>query len=76
MAVVEDVWSRVSRLSAFKDGKRVQDKMKNFLRSFIYDYIDLDLKEFKLGARKLIFQIRLRTSLPFWNRIKETTLCS
>ena len=53
MAVVEDVWSQVSRLNAFKDGKRVQDKMKNSLRSFIYDYIDLDLKEFRLGRKKI-----------------------
>ena len=53
IAVVEDVWSQVSRLNAFKDGKRVQDKMKNSLRSFIYNYIDLDLKEFKLGRKKI-----------------------
>ena len=49
MAVAEDVWSQVSRLNAFKDGKHVQDKIKNSLRSFTYNYIDLDLKEFKLG---------------------------
>ena len=50
MAVAEDVWSQVSCLNAFKDGKHVQDKIKNSLRSVTYDYIDLDLKEFKYPA--------------------------
>ena len=49
----EDVWSQVSRLNAFKDGKYMaQDKIKNSLRSSAYNYIDLDLKEFKLGRKK------------------------
>ena len=53
MAVAEDVWSQVSRLNAFKEGKHVQDKIKNALRSFMYSYIDLDLKEFRLGCKKI-----------------------
>ena len=53
MAVTEDVWSQVSCLNAFKDGKHVQDKIKDSLRCFTYNYIDLDLKEFKLGGKKI-----------------------
>ena len=30
-ALAEDVWSQVSRLNAFKDGKHVQDKIRNSL---------------------------------------------
>ena len=53
MAVAEDVWRQISRLDIFKQGRYVQDKIKNSLRSFTYNYIDLDLKEFRLG-RKII----------------------
>ena len=53
MAVAEDVWGQVSRLDIFKEGRYVQDKIKNSLRSFTYNYIDLDLKEFKLGHKKI-----------------------
>ena len=31
----------------------MQDKIKNSLRSFTYSYTDLDLKEFKLGRKKI-----------------------
>ena len=53
MAMAEDVWRQVSRLDIFKEGRYVQDKIKNFLRSFPYNYIDLDLKEFKLWCKKI-----------------------
>ena len=57
--MAEGVWSQVSRLNAFKDGKYVQDKIKSSLRSFTYNYIDLDLKEFKLGRKKIDILNRL-----------------
>ena len=41
MAVAEDVWRQASRLDIFKQGRYVQDKIKNYLRSFTYNYIDL-----------------------------------
>ena len=31
----------------------MQDKIRNSLRSFMYSYIDLDLKEFRLGPKKI-----------------------
>ena len=43
MSVAEDVWDQVSKLNNFKEGRYVQDKVKNSLRSFTYNYIDLDL---------------------------------
>ena len=46
MAVAEDVWDQLSRPDMFKEGRHVQDKVKNSLRSFTYNYIDLDLKQF------------------------------
>ena len=55
MAVAEDVWRQVSRLDNFKQGRYVHDKIKNSLRSFTYSYIDLDLKEFRPGRKKLTF---------------------
>jgi hypothetical protein len=62
MAVAQDVWRKVSRLDIFKEGRYVQDKIKNSLRSFTYNYIDLDLKEFKLG----------RTKINILNKLTET----
>ena len=40
-------------MDMFKDGRHVQDKVKNSLRSFTYNYIDLDLKEFNLNRRRI-----------------------
>ena len=34
MAVSEDVWDQIARLNKFKDGRHIQDKIKNSLRSF------------------------------------------
>ena len=53
MSVAEDVWDQVSRLNNFKEGRYVQDKVKNSLRSFTYNYIDLDLKEFRLSRSQI-----------------------
>ena len=53
MAVAEDVWRQISRLDIFKQGRYVQDKIKNSLRCFTYNYIDLDLKDFRLGRKKI-----------------------
>ena len=39
------------RLNQFKDGRHIQDKIKNSLRSFTY--IDLDLREFDTDKKKI-----------------------
>ena len=53
MAVSEDVWDQISRLNKFKDGRHIQDKIKNSLRSFTYSCIDLDLREFYTDRKKI-----------------------
>ena len=53
MAVSEDVWDQISRLNKFKDGRHIQDKIKNSLRSFTYSFIDLDLREFYTDRKKI-----------------------
>ena len=53
MAVAENVWRQISRLDIFKQVRYKQDKIKNSLRSFTYNYIDLDSKEFRLGRKKI-----------------------
>lgn len=53
MAVTEDLCDQISRLKTFKDGRYIQDKVKNSLRSFTYNYIDLDLREFNLDKKKI-----------------------
>ena len=37
MSVAEDVWDQVLKLNNFKEGRYVQDKVKNSLRSFTYN---------------------------------------
>ena len=53
MAVSEDLWERISKLDLFKDGRHVQDKIKNTLRSFAFNFIDLDLKEYYTDRKKI-----------------------
>ena len=47
------ICSKMVNMDMFKDGRHVQDKVKNSLRSFTYNYIDLDLKEFNLDRRRI-----------------------
>ena len=59
MFVAEDVWDQVSRLDMFKEGRQVQDKVKNSLCCFTYNHIDLDLKKFNLDR----WRIRIHRNL-------------
>ena len=43
MAVSEDLFDQLDRLNCWKEGFFVQDKVKNSLRSFTYNCLDLDL---------------------------------
>ena len=61
MSVAEDIWDQVSRLDGFKEGRYVQDKVKNSLRSFTYNYIDLDLKELNLDSKRIRLLRNLNT---------------
>ena len=62
MSVAEDIWDQVSRLDVLKEGRYVQDKVKNSLRSFTYNYIDLDLKEFNLDGKRIGLLRNLNTN--------------
>ena len=62
MSVAEDIWDQVLCLDVFKEGRYVQDKAKNFLCSFTYNYIDFDLKEFNLDGKRITLLINLNTN--------------
>ena len=53
MPVSEDIWEKISKLQKFKDGRHIQDKVKNALRPFTFNYIDLDLKEYHTDRKKI-----------------------
>ena len=61
MSVAEDIWDQVSHLDVFKEGCYVQGKVKNSLRSFTYNYIDLDLKELNLDSKRIRLLRNLNT---------------
>ena len=47
MTIAEDVWEQISRQNLMKEGQYIPQKIKNSLRAFSFNYIDLDLKEFR-----------------------------
>ena len=53
MSISEDLWDQLDRLNQFKDGYFVKEKVKNSLRSFTYNYIDLDLKQFYVDRKRI-----------------------
>ena len=44
ISISEDLWDQINKLDQFKDGSYIKDRLKNSLRSFTYNYIDLDLQ--------------------------------
>ena len=53
MAVSEDMFDQLDRLNCWKEGFFVQDKVKNSLRSFTYNCLDLDLKEYFIDRKRI-----------------------
>ena len=53
MAVAEDIWDQLSHLEKLKVGYCSQDKVKNSLCSFAYNYVDLDLREYNIDHKKI-----------------------
>ena len=53
MAVSEDIWDQLEWLDQFKNGNFVKEKVKNSLRSFTYNFIDLDLSQFNVDRRRI-----------------------
>ena len=53
MAVAKDVWDQLDRLDQFKNGNFVKEKVKSSLRSFAYNFIDLDLNQFNVDRWRI-----------------------
>ena len=53
MTISEDIWDQVNRLNAWKEGFFTKDKVKNSLRSFTFNYLDLDLKQYFIDRKKI-----------------------
>ena len=53
MSVAEDIWNQITRLKVMKEGQYIPDKIKNSLGAFTFNYIELDLQEFKLSRNKI-----------------------
>ena len=44
MSISGDLWDQINKLDQFKDGSYIKDRLKNSLRSFTYNYLNLDLQ--------------------------------
>ena len=53
MSISEDQWDQINKLDQFKDGNSVKDRLKNSLRSFTYNYLDLDLQQFHIDNKRI-----------------------
>ena len=53
MSISEDLWDQINKLDQFKDGNYVKDRLKNSLRSFTYNYLDLDLQQFHIDNKRI-----------------------
>ena len=53
MAISEDIWDQVNRLNAWKEGFFTKEKVKNSLRSFTFNYLDFDLKQYFSDRKKI-----------------------
>ena len=53
MAVSEDIYDQLDKKNIWKEGLFVKDKVKNNLRSFTYNCLDLDLKEYIVDRKRI-----------------------
>ena len=53
MAVSEDIYDQLDKKNIWKEGLFVKDKVKNSLRSFTYNCLDLDLKEYFVDRKRI-----------------------
>ena len=45
IVIVESIWDQLERLDAIKDNYMSKERVKMALRSFAYNYLDLDVKQ-------------------------------
>ena len=53
MAVAEDIYDQIDRKKIWKEVFFVKDRTKNSLRSFTYDCLDLDLKQYFTDRKRI-----------------------
>ena len=51
--MIQDLWDQINKLDQFKDGNYVKDRLRNSLRSFTYNYLDLDLQQFHIDNKRI-----------------------
>ena len=54
MAVSEDIYDQLDKKNIWKEGLFVKDKIKKNLRSFTYNCLDLDLKEYFVDRKRIL----------------------
>ena len=53
MVVAEDIYDQINRKKVWKEGFFVKDRTKNSLRSFTYNCLDLDLKQYFTDRKRI-----------------------
>ena len=53
VAVSEDIYDQLERKQIWKEGFFTKEGVKNTLRSFTYNYLDLDLKQYFTDRKKI-----------------------
>ena len=58
IVIVESIWEQLERLDAIKDNYMSKERAKMALRSFAYNYLDLDIKQYGLDSKRIKEQVR------------------
>ena len=53
MAVLEDIYDQLERKQIWKEGFFTTERVKNALRSFTYNCLDLDLKQYFTDRKRI-----------------------
>ena len=61
MSISEDLWDQINKLEQLKDGSYIKDRLKNCLRSFTYNYLDLDLQQIHIDNKHICILRSLNT---------------
>ena len=60
IVIVESIWDKLERLDAIKDNYMSKERAKMALRSFAYNYLDLDVKQYGLDSKRINILRRLK----------------
>ena len=53
IVIVESLWDQLERLDAIKDNYMSKERTKMLLRSFAYNYLDHDIKQYGLDSKRI-----------------------